>query len=60
MHPHGYAPYPHTSILHEELLGQDYPFFVEGPNDLSWKKDLVSKLQKAQELPVPGKQVGKT
>ena len=51
-----WAPYSHRSILHEELLGWDYPFFVEGPNDLSWKKDLVSKLQKAQEL-LPGLEI---
>ena len=46
----GTPPILTRSILHEDLLGQDYPFFVEGPNDLSWNKDLVSKLQKAQEL----------
>ena len=42
----GTPPILTRSILHEDLLGQDYPFFVEGPNDLSWNKDLVSKLQK--------------
>ena len=49
----GTPPILTRSILHEELLGQDYPFFVEGPNDLFWNEDLVSKLQKAQEL-LPG------
>jgi len=46
----GTPPLLTRSTLHEELLGKDWPLFVEGPNDTSWKKDLISKLQKAEEL----------
>lgn len=46
----GTPPILTRSKLHEELLGEDWPFFVDGPDDLSWKTDLISKLQKADEL----------
>jgi glycosyltransferase involved in cell wall biosynthesis len=40
----GTPPVLTRSHLHEELLCQDWPFFVEGPDDLSWKEDLSTKL----------------
>jgi glycosyltransferase involved in cell wall biosynthesis len=46
----GTPPILTRSKLHEELLGEDWPFFVDGPEDLAWKTDLISNLQKAEEL----------
>ena len=46
----GTPPILTRSKLHEELLGEDWPFFVDGPDDLAWKTELISKLQKAEEL----------
>jgi glycosyltransferase involved in cell wall biosynthesis len=40
----GTPPILTRSPLHEELLGQDWPFFVEGPYDLSWKDNVSEKL----------------
>ena len=46
----GTPPILTRSKLHEELLGEDWPFFVDGPDDLAWKTELISKLQKAEDL----------
>ena len=40
----GTPPVLTRSTLHEELLGKDWPFFVDGPDDSSWKEDLSTKL----------------
>ena len=50
MCPGGHPPILTRSKLHEELLGEAWPFFVDGPEDLAWKTDLISNLQKAEEL----------
>ncbi|MDA1130043.1 MAG: glycosyltransferase [archaeon] len=39
----GTPPIVTRSNLHEELLGCDWPFFVNGPNDHSWQIDLFDK-----------------
>jgi glycosyltransferase involved in cell wall biosynthesis len=39
----GTPPIVTRSDLHEELLGCDWPFFVNGPNDHSWQIDLFDK-----------------
>ena len=39
----GTPPVVTRSDLHEELLGCDWPFFVNGPNDHSWQIDLFDK-----------------
>jgi hypothetical protein len=46
----GTPPILTRSTLHEELLGEDWPFFVDGPDDLSWKEDLSTKLDSCKEL----------
>ena len=40
----GTPPILTRSKLHEELLGEDWPFFVDGPDDLAWREDLSEKL----------------
>ncbi len=41
----GTPPILTRSALHEELLGLDWPFFVDGPEDRSWINNLQAKLQ---------------
>jgi len=36
-------------VLHEELLGSDWPFFVDGPTDLIWRENLSEKLDFAKK-----------
>jgi hypothetical protein len=45
----GTPPVLTRSVLHEELLGSDWPFLVDGPIDLFWKEDLSEKLDFAKE-----------
>ena len=45
----GTPPVLTRSVLHEELLGSDWPFFVEGPDDDSWAIDLRVKLETVNE-----------
>ena len=45
----GTPPILTRSVLHEELLGSDWPFFVDGPDDDSWAVDLPVKLESANE-----------
>jgi glycosyltransferase involved in cell wall biosynthesis len=41
----GTPPVLTRSTLHEELLGKDWPFFVDGPEDMSWQVGLIEKLE---------------
>jgi glycosyltransferase involved in cell wall biosynthesis len=45
----GTPPVLTRSVLHEELLGSDWPFFVDGPDDDSWTVDLRVKLETVHE-----------
>jgi len=45
----GTPPVMTRSVLHEELLGLDWPFFVDGPDDDSWAVDLRVKLETVNE-----------
>jgi len=45
----GTPPVLTRSVLHEELLGSDWPFFVDGPDDDSWAVDLRVKLETVNE-----------
>jgi len=45
----GTPPIVVKSKLHLELLGEDWPFFVESPTDLSWKQHTIEKLRKANK-----------
>jgi hypothetical protein len=45
----GTPPILTRSKLHEELLGGNWPFFVDGPADLSWREDLLEKLGLAEK-----------
>jgi hypothetical protein len=37
------------SKIHLDLFGEDWPFFVESPTDMSWKENVRSKLIDAHE-----------
>jgi glycosyltransferase involved in cell wall biosynthesis len=45
----GTPPILTRSRLHEELLGRNWPFFVVGPDDFSWREDLSNKLDLSRE-----------
>ena len=43
----GTPPILTRSALHEELLGLDWPLFIDGPDDRSWINNLQTKIQEA-------------
>ena len=45
----GTPPIVTRSKLHEELLGKDWPFMLESPQDPSWKKDTAAKISKSEK-----------
>ena len=46
----GTPPILVKSKLHLELLGKDWPFFVETPTDVSWKQHTMEKLRLANKM----------
>jgi len=45
----GTPPIVTRSKLHEELLGKDWPFMLDSPQDPSWKKDTAAKIYKSEK-----------
>jgi glycosyltransferase involved in cell wall biosynthesis len=46
----GTPPIVTRSHLHEELLGKDWPFMLDSPQDSSWKIDTAKKISESEKL----------
>ena len=45
----GTPPIVTRSQLHEELLGKDWPFMLDSPQDPSWKIDTAKKISESEK-----------